>query len=541
MANTVTVGSRVQIACGKQSASTTNLISGLVRKKGYARGSNGRILYTISGSSTGIRLNEIITYVVSEASKLNDGVTINTADPSRYADTLLANSLSALISDGVLNIANLAANSDVETFIASLSVEFGELQEVVNYISSQSGGEVIVDTNDLVNFRYEIKNNLFGRGFTIKNTSVGKADDDADDTMYLRGRAWSYEDDFFKSSEYSNLLSALLQPEQRPSSPEDLGFTAENNYQVVSTAAESAVKFRPTHSHFIPGDIYVVGAAWSTVGGGSAFNWWARICQDSGGVPKDAGGIVVNILFDGEKNWSSPTPTTETGNYHLGNVCTFFSSSAILLTPQEFSLDTSKDYWFIMSNRNAGANERFSWGQNANIADNTGIAMRHISTFSTDSAGGGNWSQIAAGQLLGCFAAGRYRSNASTMRDPKAMQSVQSGITGGQGIASMIPEAPIQIKTKESMYRHIAGKIYDKARPRTMYNFPTVVAPNIPPLPGDPIVIDDTVLGFSEPGNQVVITTCGDMTYQWGSMGSGNYQAPTILNINALGVHPRYR
>ena len=210
--STVTVGSRVQMDCGKQSSSLTRLISGLVRKKGYARGANSKVLYTISGTSTGIRLNERIIYVISEARKLATGA-IDFTDSSRQADTLLANSISGLTADGILSIANLAVNSDVETFIPSIAIEYGELQDAVNYIEGQSGGEVIVDTNDLVNFRHEIKNNLFGRGFTIKNTNTGNTTDDADDTMYLINKNWTYEDDFYKSSNYVNRVYSLLSPE----------------------------------------------------------------------------------------------------------------------------------------------------------------------------------------------------------------------------------------------------------------------------------------------------------------------------------------
>jgi hypothetical protein len=91
------------------------------------------------------------------------------------------------------------------------------------------------------------------------------------------------------------------------------------------------------------------------------------------------------------------------------------------------------------------------------------------------------------------------------------------------------------------MYRHLAGQLYETARPRTTYNFSTVTAPNIPPFPGDPIVISDSILGLSTSGNQVALTTCGDMSYQWGNMGTGSYDAPTKLSINAIAVHPRYR
>ena len=127
------------------------------------------------------------------------------------------------------------------------------------------------------------------------------------------------------------------------------------------------------------------------------------------------------------------------------------------------------------------------------------------------------------------------------MWDHKAVQAISSGLTGGQYIESMLSDTSLQITTKESMYRHLSNQLYNMARPRTVYNFPRVLAPNIPPFPGDPIVISDTILGLSTSGSQVVFTTCGDMTYQWGNMGSGDYEAPTELNIQAIGVHSRYR
>jgi hypothetical protein len=59
----------------------------------------------------------------------------------------------------------------------------------------------------------------------------------------------------------------------------------------------------------------------------------------------------------------------------------------------------------------------------------------------------------------------------------------------------------------------------------------TVTAPNVPVLPGDPIMISDSVMGFSTAGQQVMMTTCGDMTYSWQI---GDYQAPTILSIQPI-------
>lgn len=530
----VTVGSRVFVDCGKQSTSLTRLISGLVRKKGYNRGANGKILYTIIGSSTGIRLNELLRYVVSEAKKTADGITPDKTDISRKADALLAANLNQLTADGILSIANLAANSDVETFIASLSIEYGQLQDIVTYIEQQSGGQVVVDQNDLVNFRYEIKNNLTGRGFTIKNWNTNQANDDADDTMYLVGKNWTYEDDFYTSSNYANKVTAIMRADPRPSSPLDLGFITENAFTITDTL-ECAIKFRPTHTRITPGDIYVVGAQWGTSYNTIQF----YICKDSGaGVPLNTNGIV-GIYEYFATNFESPVePGYDINLTKLINdgYCFNRSQGAV----GDFYLDTTRDYWLIFT-RMDFAGGHFIVGRNMYGTGNPNIMM-HTSNFSDSTNGGSSWVAVpSANNVLPCFGIGRYRSTPYTMWDPKAMYNVQSGFSGGQAIESIITETAVQITTRDSMVRHLASQLYTKARPTTVYNFPSVMAPNIPPFPGDPIVISDSILGLSTTGNQIALTTCGDMTYEWGAMGSGNYDAPTKLSIQTIATHPRYR
>jgi hypothetical protein len=534
----ITVGSRVIIQAGKQAGSVTTLISGLVRKKGYARGANNKVLYTIQGSSTAIRLNELLRYVVTEAKKTADGITPDKTDVSRKADTLLAANLGQLTADGILSISNLAANSDVETFIANLSIEYGQLQDIVNYIEQQSGGQVVVDQNDLVNFRYEIKNNLTGRGFTIKNDNDNKANDDADDTMYLVGKNWSYEDDFYTSSNYSNKITAIMRADPRPSSPLDLGFV-ENNAFTVTEAQEYAVKFRPTHTRITPGDIYVVGAQWNQGGASTAQEEvLLYICKDSGTVPLNTNGIVgAYILFRTNFQYPLPAAYDIKITTMLNDGYCFNSASG---AAGDFSVDTTKDYWLIFS-KMGNTGHRFTVGRNmyATISPNLVV---HTSNFADITNGGSGWVPASAGNLfLPCFEIGRYRSTPYTMWDPKAMQNVQSGLSAGQPIESMITETAVQITTRDSMLRHLASELSTKARPTTTYNFPSVLAPNIPPFPGDPIVISDSILGLSTTGNQIALTTCGDMTYEWGAMGSGSYDAPTKLSIQTTGVHAKYR
>lgn len=537
MESTITVNSRVLIDCGKQSGSTTRIISGLVRKKGYSRGSDNKILYTITGSSTGVRLNEILRYVVSEASKLNDGITLDNTDATRKADTLLETNLAQLTTDGIISIANLATNSDVEGFVGNLSIEYGTLQDIVNYISQQSGGELIIDTTDLANFRFEIKNTFFGKGFTIKNSNANEGADDADDTMYLRGKNWTYEDDFYTPN-YSNKLTAIMRGKNRPSSPLDLGFIATNSI-TVSTTTEYAVKFKPPHTRFTPGDIYVVGSQWSNgVANVLPVPILIKICKDNAGVPLNAAGIVgIAYLFP--TNFQDPLPvaySTETTTlindeftYSLGGTA----------GARDFYLDTTKDYWIIFSNQGMTANHRFSVGRNDNITL-APTMMQHTTNFSTLTAGGSSYVATSSPRLP-CFGIDRYRSSPYTIWDPKAAQNIQSGITAGQYIESMATESAVEITSRDSLARYMIDQLYNKARPTTTYNFPMVTAPNVPIFPGDPIVISDSILGFSTSGQQVVLTECGDMSYQWGDMDRGSYHAPTNLSIQAITTSPRYR
>jgi len=536
MESTITINSRVFIDCGKQSGSLTRLISGLVRKKGYSRGADNKVLYTITGSSTGIRLNEIIRYVVSQAAMSADGITPDKTDASRKAKTLLAANLGRLTGDGILSIANLAANSDVDTFIANLSIEYGQLQDIVNYISNISGGEVIVDTNDLVNFRHEIKNNLFGRGFTIKNNNDNKANDDADDTMYLVGKNWTYEDDFYTPN-YSNRIFAIMRGEQRPSSNLDLGFIDTNSI-TVSTSFEYALKFKPTHTRFTAGDIYVVGSQWSNgVADLLPAAVFLRICKDSTGVPLNTGGVIANIILF-PTNFQDPLSTAWSLQLNtLINDEYMFNQDRG--TAADFHLDTTRNYWLIFSNHGLSSNHRFTVGKNetATVAP---TMLQHTTNFSTLADGGSSWTSVASPSLP-AVGLGRYRSAPYIMIDVKAARNIQSGFTSGVLTESMITESAIEITTRDSLVRYMQEQLYNKARPTTSYNFPAVLAPNIPPFPGDPIIISDSILGLSTTGNQIALTTCGDMTYQWGNMGTGSYDAPTKLSIQTTGVHARYR
>jgi len=531
-------GWRVTIDCGKQSTSVTRLISGLIRQKGWTRGSDNKMLYTISGTSTGIRLNERVIYSLSEAARTPTDA-IDYTDGTRTAAALLASNLSMLTSDGILSVANLEINSDVETFIASLSIEYGELQDLVNYIEDQSGGEVVVDTGDAVNFRHEIKNNI-GKGFTIKNNNTNKANDDADDTMYMRGKDWNYLDDFYKSTAYANRIYAILPADSNiPSSLEDMGyFSASVGTSQISNApalVEYAVKFRPSHSHWVPGDIFVVMVQVAATADKEPWNQTLRICTDTGGVPTNAGGIVANIRLP-RNNFPSATTAALTNINEAQIPLEQQFLNTLLARINSFDLNTTQDYWLIMANDGIANNDLTYWGNTAT----TRTYASHTSSMSNAEAGGAAWT-VTTGNPSPVFEQPRMRATSFVMWDPKAVQAVQSGLTGGLYTDSVLSDNSALVKNKEAMYRHLSQQLYDMARPRTTYNLSQVTAPNIPPQPGDSILISDSVLGLSTTNNQVIPTICGDMSYTWGNLNTGSYEAPTVLSINAVGIHPRYR
>ena len=56
--------------------------------------------------------------------------------------------------------------------------------------------------------------------------------------MYLWGKNWSYEDDFYKSNDYASSLTAILQVDPRPSNPADVGVITSPPPSTVSVQAE---------------------------------------------------------------------------------------------------------------------------------------------------------------------------------------------------------------------------------------------------------------------------------------------------------------
>jgi hypothetical protein len=553
--NNINKGARFIVKVGKYSTGMTQVLSGLVREVADSRGGDRKDIYTLSGSTTSIRNNERIIYYVKQAAKLLTGE-IDATDANMQAVKLLVAAYGGTYSIqpnygsedgfGLVNINNTTANSIVTNFIADVNIEFGEIQDAINLIEEQSGSEYIVSSLDAGNLRYELRTPSGGRGFTIKNKTyrITGIDDDADDTMYLIRKNWKYSDSVYKSDSYANRISGILAP-QNQDPPLMISSSFVRNIGSSVTLKEWAVKFKPNHSRWLPGDIFVLGSMWidmdSTFNDHAEPGWRFRVINDNSNSPNSAS-VIANIdfpagAFPNEDGTTGP-PTRNWVNSQF-----FYDTSDNPIS--EFKLDTTKYYWLILSSENAvSGNSAYEKSMRWGLANVTNIVSNHQSdsgSMSTDSSSGSGWLTPGNSNLGVYFP--RIRSQSIVMHDPKAIKNLGSGLaTGGTPIEAHLPAFPSIIKTREAGFSYAANQLYYMAKPRANYSIPAVTAPNICPLPGDPIVIMDTVLGFSTAGNKVIFTRCGDMSLSWGSLdGSGfTYDAPTKLNINPVGNIPRY-
>ena len=566
-------GSRVIVEVGKQASQLTRLMFGLVRKTGHSRGANKKVLYNLFGSSTGIRCNERVVYYSKEGPKLDqDDTTIDNSDASMNADSILYNAFTATnsavpfagtqaeSSSGIVNVSSLVNDSVVEDKMSSVQIEYGEIMDVINLVEEQTNSEFYVNTNSKANLRYELSGTIDplslsgGRGFTIKN--VNDPNDDADDTMYLRGKDWNYEESIYKSDSYSSRIFSILPADSFiPSSVADLGWRGSGGtyYNCDTTGStppliEWGMKFRPIHSKHYPGDfMFGLTGTVSDVQEPPSANPETRAIfriatSAVGATTPESQSVVAWIRFKQQDMFGS-------GGFSdriFANEFEFMVGSSVV---EFINLDTTKDYWMILADDFAGnavtppSISYYYSGWVYTSYRQAQMAKRSTSTggtaSSTSSAGTG-WSNYGiVGRPL--FEYMPRRAQAFMAYDDKAIRAVNRGSTV-QPIETALPSPPATVRTKEAMYQYMVNSLYFMSRPRANFAMNRVTAPNVPLMPGDTLVIDDTILGFSTEGNQFVIGRCGDLQYNWGTFnGQGlTYEAPTNLFINPVVNISRY-
>lgn len=530
------VNDRVLIECGKQDTQMYPLLSGVIRKRGALRGAKNKLILRYVGASTAIRLNERVMYVSKGGSvQTSDGITPTPNDPNMVANQLMQDTLNLGAYPGaeVIDTSNIKNNSDVTTQVGTLSVELGELQDAVNTIEEQSGGETMVDVSDQVIFRNEFNPVDPTRGFTIKNIMESK--DNADDTCYLRGKNWSYEESIFKQDSYANFIYSILPADNLDRSTVGIG-----SVSYFDLSANTVVqKFKPPYSRFYPGDISIGGRfhTFDSVGDLTRMiTLIVYIVQDSGGRPLNGSGMVCQMRSERQA-----MADNENGEWQLYPM-RLIGTPAGSVIPY-IDLDTTKDYWLMVTTMggSSSSGDGFHWATRVATGGSTLYQSRSGLSFTPPNAG--DWSSATVATSLAWFEMPRLRSQMFQMFDTKALDAMDGGTDRGGLIEATLTGVPSFVRNKEGMYRYLCMQIYHMARPRANFSMGTVTAPNTPIMPGDPIMIYDTGLGLSTTGKPPTLAVVGSMNYTWGvSGGNGlHYTAPTMLSIQPVTTVMRYK
>jgi hypothetical protein len=329
-----------------------------------------------------------------------------------------------------------------------------------------------------------------------------------------------------------------LSADSIPSVREDIGYSSILSASYTNAnGVEQARRFRPSHSHFLPGDLFIPGYIRNGV---DALTWITRFRiagPDTANTPNSLN-VLVNIDFPPDVFDFSTT--LDESKIRLANTQTFYDGGNIKI--DSFNLDTTKDYWLILSNDNHPTTvptRGFIWGANQNA-----VGTRASVTVggSTNSSSGGGWTTSTTQMPL--FGMPRRRSQAFECADPKAIASIGSGLptVGGTPIESTLSNIPSSVTTKEAMQKYLVNQSYYMARPQVLWPTFRVSVPNLPILPNDPLMIVDSTLLFSTAGTQVVTATTGAMTYEFGTRGgTGNSISSALyLNITPVGFANHY-
>jgi len=409
-------------------------------------------------------------------------------------------------------------------------------------VEEASGGDVSVDTLDRVNLTYNIRN-VTGAdirplyGFTVKNKKA--ANDDADDTCYFRGKTWSYEESSYKADSYSSRIYSILPTETDPTLEDISVYT-----QAGTPPGEMAQKFKPPHSHFLSGDVWC-GLSQRADDGIARSEVFRIAGPDTANTPAQLN-VIANLIFQ-KPGLSWPTGTLFS-DLSISNDYVMLDSTGASI--DSFDLDTTKFYWLI----NAQVNYHIGTFPIYYARSTRRTSLTGATKWETPNAGEST-NAVSSGALNGWAASGdthplwfsmpRRRSLSIVMWDPKAMNNYGYGVptTGGFPVDSLLPAAPSFIKTKDQWYKWMQFQFYDMVKPRSNFSLPKVSAPNIPILPGDILILNDSVLGWSGPGNEPIICRQGDIKYQWSEFDGGGKrnQSESVLTLNPVGLPARYK
>lgn len=517
---------RCYIYFGKSESNFNLMLSGMIRQSGYARGCENNLLYYISGFGTGIRTNERILDVNEAPTKTTrDGVTIDPTDHNFHANRIIDDSVDdgdyypSNITDEVqeagsdsiydyLNSGGVELDSPVEDFIPGVVSRFHEMGDTWQQVEDYTGARAYVDTDDRPQLQPLLTPHSARYGFMI--TTNPQDTDLADNTMYIM-EDYSFTNSWQKDSGYSNGIYGILPADPVPASDH---FT-DDTYYWQNKDVEVAQRLRlPTNPNWrIFAAVEAVGM--SNVASENSLRTRWRLAYDDNGEP---GEVFANRYMYPNQHYNTADGGMQTIE---------------IMGRGSNDISVNNYYWLIFSSVNATATEYWRWFSHR-LVDQRGESMTASAGTSSDSDAGSGWTATPGYHQM--IVTTRFKAEPFGIFDQK---SIDNNIL----IESVAQGFPQQITSKLAAAKYLLGLMQYSARPRRVFQFPSVTVPNQPVFPGDVAYIVDSRFNFSTSGNPVVTGSITDLNYTFGVRNAGlspNSKGMLSLALNVVGYNQFY-
>lgn len=517
---------RCYIYFGKSESNFHLMLSGMIRQSGYIRGCENNLLYYVSGFGTGIRSNERILDVNEAPTKTTrDGVTIDTTDTNFHARNIIDDSVDdggyypENITDEIqeaggssiydyLNASGTLNESPVKDFIPGIQSRFQEMGDTWNQVEDYTGARAYVDTDDKIQLQPLMTPFSAKYGFMIN--AQPNDTDSADTTMYIN-EDYSFFNSIQKDAGYSNGMYGILPADLTP----DKEYFTDNTYSWENRNVEIAQRFRPPTNPNWRIFAAVEGVGLTNVQSENSVRGRWRLAEDDNGEP---GTVIANRYMYPNEHYS----TSEGGMQTIE-----------IMGRGNTDLSVNKYYWLILSSVNATATEYWKWFT-FRLVDARGESMTASTGTSSDSDAGSGWTPTPG--YLQMMLTTRFKAEPFGIFDQKA---IEENIL----IESVAQGFPQQITSKLAAAKYLVGLMQYSARPRRVFQFPSLTVPNNPVFPGDIAYIVDSRFNFSTSGNPVVTGSITDLNYTFGVRNAGlspSSKGMSSLALNVVGHNQFY-
>jgi hypothetical protein len=505
-------GNRVFIDCSKDGSTYQPAFKGLVRSSDQQiYGSTGRNLI-LNGYSYLIRLNERVVNVVKESSLT--GTDYNRSDSNMFSNNLI-NDLLNTDANYVYMVDDTAAYSIMKTndiptspvsdWIPRLDASLVTVGNAIDSVLEFSNGLVMLDLSTDQLQLYNPDQVTSKTGLFLLTDQLNKDSDDADITMYPV-ESYKYNISYDYPDSGSRLIASIGNAGECPAEEVvppvfnyaysiRMGFTTPSNLLSPCPGNGGSGSIRGLMTSFqspLDGTLKGISVPVASAGNlsGSHNSVKARIYRYTNGSSLGAQvGPDITLYKDGVAG--TPFPSVNSNLWFLHTESGWQSGALTILTNYYFGIlddisnnsawwsvtgDSGSQTWIYTINYSSP-----SWWGNGNNNPFGGIplCLNAGNGFGTD--------PLFHIDLESTSPRGACGGSAATAdADPVFAVAHDRNMSNKIGVVEKaISSIPTHVKTKQTMNEYLFNKLYVAAKPRFMFDFPSVTMPNKMPKAGD--------------------------------------------------------